>query len=269
MSNTNLLTTHIALLVICGLLEHYLPKITKQANSLRKLVVVLIVWLLGLGVVALCQRYLFIPLIDILAPLQLFSVAQFPVPIPVGFLFSFLLLDVMQYWIHRISHTNFLLWAIHSVHHSDRHVTAATGLLHHPFEVILLFVITLTFLILCGISLHVIIAYSLCSMAHNFLSHLNVALPVHLDRALRLFIVTPDMHRTHHSIQPNEGNSNFGQIFPFWDRLFGTYLATPSRSVDCLKMGLPAKTTSDRFTVPALLLQPFRVKNPVYRLKTK
>lgn len=238
-------------------MEHYFPCVTNRGDSLRRLLSIFAVWISALGAVALCQAYLFQPLINWLAPLQVLSLSRLPIPDEVGFVLSLLLLDLFQYLIHWASHKMPPIWVLHSVHHTDKHVTAATGLLHHPFESVFNFIVTVCFLILFGISLQVIVAYSLLSTFHNLLVHANVKIPARVDRVLRWFIVTPDMHRTHHSVRPTEGNSNFGQLFPYWDWLFSTYLAKPSKPVGQLRMGLPETTQARRFGPFELLTQPF------------
>jgi sterol desaturase/sphingolipid hydroxylase (fatty acid hydroxylase superfamily) len=155
------------------------------------------------------------------------------------------------------------------VHHADKHVTAATGLLHHPLEMVFNFIVTVCLLILFGISLQVIVAYSLLSTLHNLLVHANVSIPARLDRVLRWFMVTPDMHRTHHSVRPTEGNSNFGQLFPYWDWLFRTYQAKPSTPLAKLKMGLIEPNKGFAFNPLGLLSQPFVQFGAANRRNTK
>lgn len=257
MSDKTLIFLQLALVAFCWVAEYFFPRLTSRADSLRRLLSIFIIWLAALAAVAVCQAYLFQTLINWLAPFKVLSLSQLPIPNSVGFVLSLLCIDLFQYFVHWISHKIAPLWAIHSVHHADKHVTAATGLLHHPFEAVFNFITMLCFLILFGVSLQVIVAFSLLSAVHNLLVHANVRIPPRLEHALRWFIVTPDMHRTHHSVNYAEGNSNFGQIFPYWDRLFGTYIARPSKPVAQLRMGLPPTNPARRFDPLGLLSQPF------------
>ena len=268
-SETFVIFLQLSIVALCWLAEHYFPRLSNRGDSVRRVFSILVVWAAALGAVAFCQAYLFQPLISLVAPFKIFSFSQLPIPSEVGFILSLLLLDLFQYLIHWASHKISPLWALHSVHHADKHVTAATGLLHHPLEMMLNFIVTVCLLILFGISLQVIVTYSLLSMFHNLLVHANVNIPARLDRVLRWFIVTPDMHRTHHSMRPTEGNSNFGQLFPYWDWLFRTYQAKPTTPLAKLKMGLIEPNKGVAFNPLELMVQPFRLYGAANRRKTK
>jgi sterol desaturase/sphingolipid hydroxylase (fatty acid hydroxylase superfamily) len=149
-------------------------------------------------------------------------------------------------------------WRIHSVHHSDENVTAVSSLLQHPLGVLLSGGIHLFFAVLLGLPLLVFIIYGFFAVVHGVFTHADIRLPGRLDEMLRKIIVTPDLHRTHHSIDMQEGNSNFGVVFTFWDRLFGTYVKQPKTGVPDLVMGLPSSESPRRFTPAGLFLHPFR-----------
>jgi sterol desaturase/sphingolipid hydroxylase (fatty acid hydroxylase superfamily) len=176
------------------------------------------------------------------------------------FVVSFLLVDFLTYVFHRLSHMVPLLWRLHAIHHADEHVTAVTAQLHHPLETVASFVFLLFLYVVLGVPVVVAIIYGLVFAVHNAFSHADIRLPRDVDRLLRWIIVTPDLHRTHHSSDMREGNSNFGQIFSIWDRLLGTYVDRPSVPEAELSMGLPAAARPAAFKTSALLAYPFRRK---------
>ena len=194
-------------------------------------------------------------------PLKVLSIARLPIPAPVLFVLSFLLIDFLNYAFHRLSHAVPALWRLHAIHHADEHVTAITGQLHHPLEVVANYVFLLFLYVVLGVPVIVAIIYGLVFALHNTFAHADIALPGRLDGWLRWVVVTPDLHRTHHSIDLREGNSNFGQIFTIWDRLLGTYVDHPSVPEANLIMGLPGRARPAGFRTSALLAYPFAGRN--------
>src|SRR5690348_5190633 len=178
-------------------------------------------------------------LIAAFAPLRVFNLGRLPLPDWAIFVLSFLLVDLLNYVFHWLSHAVPMLWRLHAIHHSDEHVTAVTGQLHHPLELVASYVFLIFVYVLIGMPILAAIIYGLVYAVHNAFAHADIALPARLDRALRWVLVTPDLHRTHHSRDLREGNSNFGQVFTVWDRLFGTYIDRPSLPEAELRMGLP------------------------------
>ena len=253
----------LGLIALCWPLEQRFPSLLRGADSTRRLATIIALGCCSFGVAVLFQAQLFQPLIAVFSPLSLVIISQLSIPEWLGFGLSLLLLDFVQYSLHWLSHKIPPLWALHSIHHSDKHVTAATSLLHHPLETLVVYILTLFVLVVLGISVQVILAYAVLSMLHNAFSHANIHIPKSVDRVLRLAIVTPDMHRTHHSVVLAEGNSNFSQIFPWWDWLFGTYKAVPSKAAADLKMGLAEPSTFSSFNLLDLLFQPFRTTTPI------
>jgi sterol desaturase/sphingolipid hydroxylase (fatty acid hydroxylase superfamily) len=201
-------------------------------------------------------------LLTAFVPFRVFHLAQLPFPAPLLFLVSFLLIDFFNYVFHRLSHAVPILWRLHAIHHSDQHVTAVTGQLHHPLEVVVSYVFLLFLYVALGVPVVVAIIYGLVYAVFNAFAHADIALPRGLDRRLRWIIVTPDLHRTHHSSDMREGNSNFGQIFTIWDRLFGTYVDRPTMPEAELRMGLPVGSRPANFKASALLAYPFLGRKP-------
>ncbi|MCO5357804.1 sterol desaturase family protein [Acidovorax kalamii] len=149
-----------------------------------------------------------------------------------------LLVDVIQYALHRASHAIPLLWRMHQVHHADAAFDVTTSVRHHPLEVMALAALTLMLCAALGLPLVSLLLYAVLQLVHTAFCHANVAIPLPWDRALRWVMVTPDMHRVHHSERMDEGNSNFGMIFPWWDRLLRTYCAQPALGHQDMHLGL-------------------------------
>jgi sterol desaturase/sphingolipid hydroxylase (fatty acid hydroxylase superfamily) len=137
-------------------------------------------------------------------------------------------------------------------------VTAFSALLHHPFEQIYSALFITGFAVVLGVPVLILVYYGLVLAVHAVFSHANLVLPSWLDRFVRLAFVTPDVHRTHHSQDMSEGNSNFGAVLTLWDRLFGTYVDQPREALADLSMGLPANGKPARFSAKELLLLPLR-----------
>jgi sterol desaturase/sphingolipid hydroxylase (fatty acid hydroxylase superfamily) len=120
-----------------------------------------------------------------------------------------------------------LLWRLHMVHHADLDIDVTTGLRFHTLEILLSMAIKIAVVILLGVPAVAVVIFEVLLNATSMFNHSNVRMPQRLDGILRLLVVTPDMHRVHHSIRVNETNSNFGFNLPWWDRLMGTYRSQP------------------------------------------
>jgi sterol desaturase/sphingolipid hydroxylase (fatty acid hydroxylase superfamily) len=136
---------------------------------------------------------------------------------------GFLVLDLYIYWWHRGVHTLPLAWRFHAIHHGDRHLSVFTSYRFHPVEVVISQLPKLAIIGGLGIAPPIVFAYELTFATLVACQHSNVALPAEIDRLLRYIIVTPNHHRLHHSDRPIETNSNYGSVFSWWDRLFGSY----------------------------------------------
>lgn len=165
--------------------------------------------------------------------------------------------DFVSYAIHRLFHANALLWRIHRVHHSDPDVDFTTSHRHHPFEMVVAIPLTALAVVAMGAPpLALLIwwgVYGFMTVAQ----HGNIGLSEGLDSALRRFVVTPAMHLVHHSRRQPETDSNYGQLFPWWDRAFGTYCAAPEGGYESMTIGLDEfHAPRDQF-LDRLLVQPF------------
>jgi sterol desaturase/sphingolipid hydroxylase (fatty acid hydroxylase superfamily) len=149
-----------------------------------------------------------------------------------------LLVDAIQYLLHRASHAIPLLWRMHQVHHADTAFDVTTSVRHHPLEVVALAALTLMLCAALGMPLVSLLFYAVLQLVHTAFCHANVEIPLHWDRRLRRVMVTPDMHRVHHSERMDEGNSNFAMVFPWWNHLMGTYCAQPALGHEDMVLGL-------------------------------
>ncbi len=173
---------------------------------------------------------------------------------------ALLILDFVMYLQHLLFHFLPPLWRLHRMHHSDLDIDVTTGNRFHPLEIVISLWIKLTAVFFIGPSVMAVILFELLLNAMAQFNHGNIRLPVTLDRWLRLFVVTPDMHRVHHSVIPRETNSNFGFNLPWWDRLLGTYRAQPEQGHEGMSIGLKQYRDPGELTLGKLLLQPFTRK---------
>jgi sterol desaturase/sphingolipid hydroxylase (fatty acid hydroxylase superfamily) len=147
-------------------------------------------------------------------------------------------LDLVIYLQHVMFHAVPLLWRLHRVHHADLHFDVTTGSRFHPIEIVLSMLIKLAAILVIGPSPEAVVVFEVLLNATAMFNHGNVRLPAGLDRRLRWLVVTPDMHRVHHSVEDDETNSNFGFNLPWWDRLFGTYRDQPRGGHDGMTIGI-------------------------------
>ena len=145
-------------------------------------------------------------------------------PIWINIFFGILFLDLVgAYLPHWLEHKIKPLWMIHLVHHSDHHVDTTTANRHHPFESLIRFIFTLFGVFLIGANIGIVMLYQSLSLISTQFNHANIKLPKKVDLFLSYLFVSPDMHKTHHHYRLPYTDSNFGNIFSIWDRLFGTY----------------------------------------------
>jgi sterol desaturase/sphingolipid hydroxylase (fatty acid hydroxylase superfamily) len=168
-----------------------------------------------------------------------------------------LVLDLAIYGQHVVFHKVPLLWRLHRVHHTDVDLDATSGVRFHPFEIALSLVFKIAIIIVLGAPAVAVVAFEVLLNATAMFNHGNVRLPLGLDRVLRAVIVTPDMHRVHHSVHRDETDSNFGFNLALWDRLFGTYRAQPRDGHLGMTIGLATFRSSRERWLPHLLIQPF------------
>lgn len=175
----------------------------------------------------------------------------------VAIVMSMLILDLFIYLQHVMFHAVPALWRLHMVHHADVDFDCTTGLRFHPLEILLSMLIKLAAVAVLGPPAIAVVIFEVVLNATAVFNHGNVRLPVAVDRVLRLIVVTPDMHRVHHSVKQHETDSNFGFNLPWWDRLFGTYRAQPEDGHENMAIGLSQFQDRPRQSLPWLLAVPF------------
>ncbi|HSD42592.1 MAG TPA: sterol desaturase family protein [Burkholderiales bacterium] len=167
-------------------------------------------------------------------------------------------LDLAMYFQHVTFHAVPALWRLHRVHHSDLGFDVTTGTRFHPIEILISTLIKMAAVAAIGAPAIAVLVFEVLLNATAMFNHANGRMPVWLDRWVRLVVITPDMHRVHHSIAYNETNSNFGFNLPWWDRFFGTYRAQPAAGHEAMTIGVDAFRTRADLRLDRLLLQPFR-----------
>jgi sterol desaturase/sphingolipid hydroxylase (fatty acid hydroxylase superfamily) len=173
---------------------------------------------------------------------------------------SIVVLDLVIYLQHVMFHAVPALWRLHRMHHADLEFDVTTGLRFHPVEILLSMGIKLAVVMALGPPAVAVLIFEVLLNATAMFNHSNVRLPTFVDRVLRLIVVTPDMHRVHHSILPEETNSNFGFNLPWWDRLLGTYKAQPRAGHEEMSIGIEQFRTRRDLWLDRMLVQP--VKGP-------
>lgn len=168
-----------------------------------------------------------------------------------------LAMDLVIYLQHLMFHAVPLFWRLHMVHHADLDIDVTTGLRFHPIEILISMGIKMAAVAVIGPPLAAVLIFEIILNGTAMFNHGNIRIPPAVDQLLRLVVVTPDMHRVHHSVTIRETNSNFGFNFPWWDRLFGTYRNQPAAGHDKMVIGLSQFRDAGRLTLPMLLILPF------------
>lgn len=181
---------------------------------------------------------------------------------------SVVLLDLAIWAQHRVFHAIPALWRLHRVHHADTEFDVTTGLRFHPIEIALSMLIKIAVVVALGVPALAVLLFEVLLNAASMFSHGNVRLPGRVDAVLRRVIVTPDMHRVHHSAIREETDSNFGFCLSVWDRWFGTYRPEPAAGQMGLTIGLEAFRDPAELRLDRLLTQPFREDEAAARART-
>jgi sterol desaturase/sphingolipid hydroxylase (fatty acid hydroxylase superfamily) len=179
------------------------------------------------------------------------------VPYWVAVVLSVLILDFVIYLQHIMFHAVPLFWRVHMMHHADLDFDLTTGTRFHPIEIVISMLIKMAAIVLIGAPALSVIIFEVLLNGTSMFNHSNLFVPVRIDRLLRFFVVTPDMHRVHHSVLDFETNSNFGFNLPWWDRLMGTYRDQPKLGHEGMTIGLAQFRDASRLTLPKMLVLPF------------
>lgn len=179
-------------------------------------------------------------------------------PAPLALVLGVILLDLAIYAQHVVLHLVPALWRLHRMHHADLDFDVTTGSRFHPLEILLSMLFKLAMVTVLGAPALAVLIFEVLLNATSIFNHSNLAIPLAMDRALRLVLVTPDMHRVHHSINIRETNSNYGFNLPWWDRLFGTYRDQPEQGHQAMQIGIEQFRAPRELWLDRLLTQPLR-----------
>lgn len=171
---------------------------------------------------------------------------------------SIAFLDFAIYWQHRLFHRIPMLWRIHRMHHSDMDLDVTSAIRFHPIEIIISLGIKISLILLLGLPPLAVIVFEILLNLTAMFNHSNIAIPTQFDRLLRKVLVTPDMHRVHHSIIRNECDKNYGFCLPLWDHLFKSYQDKPIAGHIQMEIGLPYFRNENEYQLQHMLTQPFR-----------
>jgi len=195
---------------------------------------------------------------------------HFEVTFPLAVLISIVAMDFVIYLQHVLVHAVPTLWRLHRVHHADLDFDVTTGARFHPIEIILSMLIKFATIVVLGPPLVAVVIFEVVLNAMAMFNHGNVRLPLGLDRVLRFIVVTPDMHRVHHSVEDNEANSNFGFNLSIWDRIFGTYINQPRDGHEGMTIGIHQyRETKQVSWLPGMLALPFIGKITGYAINRR
>jgi sterol desaturase/sphingolipid hydroxylase (fatty acid hydroxylase superfamily) len=181
-------------------------------------------------------------------------------------LLAVVVLDFIIYLQHVMFHAVPLLWRLHRMHHADLDLDVTSGARFHPVEILISMVIKMAAVVALGPPAVAVVIFEVLLNATAMFNHSNLSIPGPVDRLLRLVVVTPDMHRVHHSVVPDETNSNFGFNAPWWDRLFGTYRAQPAAGHAGMTIGIEQFRSSRDLWLDRMLLQPLKGEAGAYPL---
>lgn len=175
----------------------------------------------------------------------------------IAFAGSVLVLDMVIYFQHRLFHKLPWLWRLHRMHHTDTEFDATTAVRFHPLEAVISMVIKLAAIVCLGAPVLAVLVFEVILSAVALFNHGNVRIPITADRLIRNLLVTPDMHRVHHSVYADEHNSNFGFNLSWWDHLFGTYRDQPVDGHERMRIGLDQFRSPEELRLDRMLRQPF------------
>jgi sterol desaturase/sphingolipid hydroxylase (fatty acid hydroxylase superfamily) len=250
--------TFVGLLILFGIWETFAPR---RALTGRKL----LRWASNLGLVVL-SRFA-VPLILPIASMAMAKMAvdrgwglfnNYDWSEPLVFVLCIVALDFIIYVQHVLFHAVPALWLLHRVHHSDTDLDASSGVRFHVVEIVLSMIIKLAAIVTLGPPVLAVLVFEVLLNGTALFNHANIKLPLKVDAFLRTFLVTPDMHRVHHSVIREETDSNYGFNLSIWDRLCGTYRAQPKEGHEGMAIGINAFREEREQWLDRLLLQPLR-----------
>ena len=253
------LASFVAVFAVIGLWEIAAPRRVLTASKAQR-------WTSNLGIVVLNSVLLRLAFPLAAAGMAAFAAANgwgllnhFPVPLWLAVPIAVMAMDFVIWLQHVMVHAVPALWRLHRVHHADLDYDVTTGARFHPIEIGLSMLIKFATIAVLGPPVVAVVIFEVLLNATAMFNHGNIRLPAALDRVLRWFVVTPDMHRVHHSVEGDETNSNFGFNLPWWDRVFGTYRDQPRAGHDAIVIGIRGHTDLREVArLDGMLLMPFK-----------
>ncbi len=252
------LSFFVSVFVIMAVLEHFIKRRQPVASIPKR-------WAVNLSLVVVNSVILKLALPILAIDAALFASRQevglfnqLSLWLPLSILISILIMDMVIYWQHRIFHRIPLLWRLHRVHHTDIDLDVSSGARFHPIEIILSMLIKISLIVLLGVPAVAVVIFEITLNAAAMFNHANIKLSAKVDPVIRRFIVTPDMHRIHHSIHKNETHSNFGFFLSCWDRWFKSYTPDSKQTQANMTLGLENFREHSEISLVALFTQPFR-----------
>lgn len=179
-------------------------------------------------------------------------------PVVLSFVISLVLLDLAIYGQHRASHQWKWLWRLHKVHHTDLDFDVTTAIRFHPIEIFISMAYKVICILIIGVNPIAVLMFEIILSSCALFNHSNIRIPLEIDKVIRLLLVTPDMHRVHHSVIQTETDSNYGFSISIWDRLFRSYIAQPQQGHIDMKIGLTEYQHREDVGVSKLLSMPFK-----------
>jgi sterol desaturase/sphingolipid hydroxylase (fatty acid hydroxylase superfamily) len=253
----------IASLLLIALWEVYRPRRRREFPAARRRLGNLGFWIINLFIGAVFAA----PdttLRETLASVTGLGIPSWPVSDPgLSLLAGFLLLDLLQYLVHRLEHSVPLLWRLHALHHSDPDVDVTTAVRHHPLEILFTSVTYWLAVLALGIPVMIVGIHAVAVFSTAAVQHGNLRLPEWLERVLQPAIVTVDMHRIHHSVVFKQANSNYGAVLSVWDWLFGTYTSISRAQQEHLVFGVRELPRGECVKPSAMFLTPWRIPRAV------
>ncbi len=244
-------------LLACALAERLLPRRVRMADAGARWYANLSLAVLGTMAIRLLLPWTAVEVAYRAEALQFGLLNHWSIYFPLKFTLSLILLDLVIYCQHRLFHWAPALWRLHAVHHTDLDLDASSGIRFHPGEILLSTLIKMFAAALLGTHFLAVVAFEIILNATAIFNHANLNIGP-LDAFLRLIMVTPDMHRVHHSPNREETDSNFGFNLPWWDRLFGTYRAQPREPHKSMSLGLNGARDPLQLGLFSLLGRPFK-----------
>ena len=235
------LSVFVGLFALFAMTEWAIPRRARRASQPRRWATnwaIIVLDTLTLRLVALA-----IPLLAVGAAIDAQTkgwglLNQFELPFAINLILTILIFDFAIWLQHLASHKIPALWRIHRVHHADRDMDVTTAIRFHPVEIALSMLLKIGLVYLIGPAAWAIVIFEVILNGSAMFNHANIKLPLGVDRVLRLFMITPDMHRVHHSVKRSEHDSNYGFALSWWDRAFGTYIGQPAEGHEEMKVGL-------------------------------